>query len=71
MYTGIHHVHLSQLGLPTKFSDMNISITDEKLHIVAKHCMGKGSSCWNVTPNLTEQMIVDAMRKADALGASL
>ncbi len=64
-------MYRAQLGLPTTFKDMGISMNDDKYQIVAAHCMGKDSSCWNVSPNISAPAIIDAMVQADKLGASL
>ena len=60
-----------QLGLPTTFKDMGISMNDDKYQIVAAHCMGKGSSCWNMSADISAAAIIDAMKRADKLGSSL
>lgn len=60
-----------QVGLPTTFKDLGISINEDKLRIIANHCMGKTSTLWNVGPHVTHELLIKAMKDADALGASL
>eukprot|EP00798_Chlamydomonas_sp_ICE-L_P026052 gene26052-11752_t len=57
-----------KVGLPTCFRDLGIEINNEKLKLIAQHCMGEGTSAWNMGPVLTEESLITAMIEADAAG---
>lgn len=55
------------VGLPTSFKDLGIDITDEKLQMVAEHCLLPDSTMWNMGPHVTAEQIIHAMVKAESL----
>lgn len=59
------------VGLPTTLQDLKIDMTDEKLHLLIDKCLEKGSTCWNIGPHLTADLLRVAITEADKLGQSL
>eukprot|EP00955_Chlamydomonas_euryale_P050883 354691-Chlamydomonas_euryale.AAC.13 len=55
------------VGLPTSFKDLGIDITDERLQMVAQHCLSPDSTMWNMGPHVTAEQIIHAMVKAESL----
>eukprot|EP00798_Chlamydomonas_sp_ICE-L_P012185 gene12185-15307_t len=60
-----------EVGLPTCFKDLGVDITDEKLKIIADHCLGEGTSAWNMGPELNFNWLVDSMKKGDKAGSAV
>jgi glycerol dehydrogenase-like iron-containing ADH family enzyme len=56
-----------QVGLPTCFADLGVTITPEKLAVVARKTLAPGSTVHNCRGGLTVDDIIGCMVKADAL----
>lgn len=44
-------------------------VDDAKLQMLAQHTLSPDSTMWNMGPHVTADVVVDAMVRADAMGA--
>ena len=60
---------LMDVGLPVCFEDLGIGdVGTAELRVVAEHCCLEGSSMFHEPVEISPDILVDAMKKADALG---
>ncbi len=60
-----------ELGLPFHFSQVDIQdFTEEKMKIVAKAACKPTSRIWNMAMEINEELVVETLKKVDAIGLS-
>lgn len=57
------------VGLPTTLADLHIDAEDgAQLDLLVANCMEEGTTCWNEAPDLSSQVLKEAILEADRLG---